>query len=478
MQLSSLLGHTAELFRIINKSHQPPATITKDYLKAKKYLGSNDRKFISETLFTILRLKSLPEYCIASDETVNFISSLMIDETQKSTLSDILLIVFGIIAADLLNIPIPPIKKLIPTDDNFPNMTSIALNQRFGIETNAIHHYLTMITANCNSLLLQAENIEFSSGISNDDAQIAAIRYAQQEWVINSLINSDKYSSDDLKELFNSLLHPATLTLRINTPPSEHTKILNECKQFDTQARLTQFSPFGIHLGKRIDMNSLSLYKRGIIEVQDEGSQLITIALNPQEDEHILDACAGAGGKTLHIASLTNNKSRIIASDIELIKLKELNKRSRRAGSPNIQTFLPKHISKSTINQFDRVLIDAPCSGMGTVRRNPMLKWQLTPKLLEKYNAKQYRILEQYADYVASDGVLLYSTCSILPQENEKIIAKFLKNHRDFSPLALKPAFDNYNIELPGLKDDDFQYQLLPSVIGSDGFYFAKLIRE
>ena len=478
MQLSSLLGHSAELYRIITKSHQPPDKVTKEYLKRKKYLGSNDRKFISEVVFIILRLKSMPEYCLSTAPYKDFIVNINIEPDEQKSLSDFLIIVFGIFAALLSDIQLNSLKKLIYSNDNFSDTACQAVNQRFSIDKTVIYKLFSSIRQELKSLVASAENLDISNELPPIKRKLAAIRYAQQEWVISSLIESGKYSSDELKNLFKSFFFPAPLTLRINAPAEHRQEIFEECKKFDSEAKKTDFSPSGIVLSKRFDFNTLELYKKGFIEIQDEGSQLITIALNPTEGEKILDACAGAGGKSLHIASLVNDNASVIASDVDLRKLKELNKRSKRAGVSSVTTFLSKNINKSQIKVFDKVLVDSPCSGMGTIRRNPMPKWKLTPAMLEKYNRKQIKILEDYSQYVAPGGILLYSTCSIMPQENEMIVEEFLENHTEFSGTPLQPAFDKFGIVLPGLGEKDFQYQLLPSVHNCDGFYFAKFIKE
>jgi 16S rRNA (cytosine967-C5)-methyltransferase len=477
MKPASLFGHCAELLRIIIKNHQAPDIITKQFLRSKKYLGSKERKFISTIVYYILRIKSIPEYCITHPDTRNLslenINANTNKDKNKTSLNDFLLVLAGVLALERLNI--------YPFSDlHFdPRETStLLLLEKFGIPENDSSGLINQIQNTLNKLIINTDKIIFNNRATKKEIKLAAIRYATQDWILETLINTQKYDSDMLKDLFVSFYQPAPLTLRINSHHSTRDEILSRCREFDPEADETQYSPFGIRLSKRFDFNTIAIYKQGLVEVQDEGSQLISLALDAEEDDMILDACAGAGGKTLHLASLTHDNSTIFASDIELRKLKELNKRSRRAGFKSITTYLPKNMDKSLHGKFDKVLIDAPCSGMGTVRRNPMLKWRLTPKLLEKYNKKQYKILEEYSSYVSSGGVLLYATCSILPQENEMIIEKFLNNHPEFSPYPLKPAFEKFNIELPGLGDDDFQYQLLPSVHGCDGFFFSKLIHK
>ena len=220
----------------------------------------------------------------------------------------------------------------------------------------------------------------------------------------------------------------------------------------------------------------LKLFKDGLLEVQDEGSQLISYILNPEKGDYILDACAGAGGKTLHIASIMNDTGRIIATDVESNKLKELNKRASRFGYKSIETVSFNNFENSSkFGKFDKIIIDAPCSGMGTVRRSPMLKWRLTPEILLKHQKKQLEILNFYSKHLKPGGFLVYSTCSIMSSENHEVIKKFLSTNEDFFPEPIKPSIDLFNITGLNLGENDYQLQLLPSVHNCDGFFMAKL---
>ena len=179
----------------------------------------------------------------------------------------------------------------------------------------------------------------------------------------------------------------------------------------------------------------------------------------------------------MHIASLQHDSGRIVSCDVELSKLKELNNRSARCGYKSIETVLDHNLEK--LNEtFSKVLIDSPCTGMGTIRRNPIPKWRLTEEYLLKHVAKQEKILEHYSQFVEPGGELIYSTCSIMPDENELVIENFLSAHKEFRPLALMPSFKNNGIEIPDLGESDYHLQLLPSKHGCDGFFMAKLQRN
>ncbi|MCL5990509.1 MAG: hypothetical protein M1419_00190 [Bacteroidetes bacterium] len=174
------------------------------------------------------------------------------------------------------------------------------------------------------------------------------------------------------------------------------------------------------------------------------------------------------------------------ASDVDFRKLRELLKRANRSGFNSIKTRNLSNIQKSPVHlesgfrsdAFDRVLVDAPCSGMGTVRRMPMQKWRLTPELLKKYSDKQFKILEYYSKFVKVGGILLYSTCSLMSEENEEVADKFLSLNNNFKSYSIKPVFDRFNIEISGLDKDNFMLRLSPDKHGCDGFFMTKMIRE
>lgn len=262
------------------------------------------------------------------------------------------------------------------------------------------------------------------------------------------------------KELV-ALNQPAKVVLRVNTLKTTREKLQHHLQQDErivTDAP-TAF-PDALLLAERQNIFTRQAFKDGLFEVQDAGSQLIAPFLQVEPGQRVIDACAGGGGKTLHLAALLQNRGRIIAMDTEAWKLDELKKRARRAGATNIETRVIE--SSKTIKRLaetaDRLLLDVPCSGLGVLRRNPDAKWKLTPEFLAKVKEVQQEILQQYSQMVKPGGLFVYSTCSLLPSENEKQVAHFLTAHQNsFELLA--------------------EHTQLPSA-GFDGFYMARLRRK
>ncbi len=258
-----------------------------------------------------------------------------------------------------------------------------------------------------------------------------------------------------------ALNEEAKVVLRVNTIKISRKELqadLEENENILTEAPAEY--PDALILDQRQNIFTRQQFKDGLFEVQDGGSQLIAPFLKPAPGMRVIDACAGGGGKTLHLAALMNNKGRIIAMDTEEWKLDELKKRARRAGVGNIE---PRVIESSkTIkrleNSADRLLLDVPCSGLGVIKRNPDAKWKLTPEFMERVKELQQHILVDYSTMLKPGGLMVYSTCSLLPSENEKQVEKFLESRKDKFEL----------LEQKWLKPSE----------GFDGFYMAMIKRK
>ena len=220
--------------------------------------------------------------------------------------------------------------------------------------------------------------------------------------------------------------------------------------------------PDALQLKERGNIFRTEAFKNGFFEVQDASSQLVADFLDVQPGMRVADTCAGAGGKSLHLASKMDNKGQVIALDIYGNKLKELKRRAKRNGAHNIETreIDSTKVIKKLHDKMDRVLIDAPCSGLGVLRRNPDAKWKLQPEFIENIKSTQQQILNDYSKMVKSGGKLVYATCSILPSENQNQVASFLKseNGKDFKLVKDK--------------------KVLASESGFDGFYMALLEKK
>ena len=285
------------------------------------------------------------------------------------------------------------------------------------------------------------------------------------------------YPAAERDALTRAWLSPAPLDLRINPLSTQREAAQAALAASGIIAEPTPYSPLGLRIQGRPALQQHPLFKSGAIEVQDDGSQLLGLLVAPRRTDMVVDFCAGAGGKTLLLGALMRSQGRVYAFDVSARRLARLKPRLARSGLSNVQPMLIQnerdtHV-KRLAGKIDRVLIDAPCSGLGTLRRNPDLKWRQTPAGLAELTAKQARILAAAAHMVKSGGRIVYATCSVLPEENEAIVEAFLATHPQF-------VLGNAAAELAKAKvalDTGPLLKLYPHRHGCDGFFAAVLER-
>lgn len=250
----------------------------------------------------------------------------------------------------------------------------------------------------------------------------------------------------------------AQVVLRVNTLKTNAKKLIEEFTKTNIALKEIEGIENALQLVKRENVFQNNFFKLGWFEVQDAGSQLISAFLDPKSNQFVIDACAGAGGKSLHIAALMNNKGKLISMDVEGFKLEELKKRAKRAGVFNVETRVIEDSKtiKRLEGKADKLLLDVPCSGLGVIKRNPDAKWKLSLEVIERTKKLQEKILNDYCEMVKVGGEMVYSTCSILPSENKNQVDLFLQTHSNFEFIIDKT--------------------ILPSQ-GFDGFYMARLKR-
>lgn len=315
--------------------------------------------------------------------------------------------------------------------------------------------------------------------------QIKAIKLEEQplfiraefpEWLMEKL--QKFWSDEEILRLGQALQQPAPLDIRVNSLLAKREEVLATLKYQGIEAQPTPFSPIGIRITGKPAINRNELFLSGKIEVQDEGSQLLGFLLAPKRGEMVVDFCAGAGGKTLLLGALMHSHGRLYAFDVSEKRLNNLKPRLKRSGLSNIH---PQRIDserdiklKRLAGKIDRVMVDAPCSGLGTLRRNPDLKWRQSPESIDELQTKQIAILDAAASLLKPGGRLVYATCSLLPEENQQIVEQFLANHPQFSVLHCGELLAQQKIALP---DIGTYLQLSPLHHNTDGFFAAVLER-
>ena len=317
------------------------------------------------------------------------------------------------------------------------------------------------------------ELIEHIRGAKTEDLPLG-VAAELPDWVIEKL--QTVMSDTDILALGRALQQHAPLDLRVNTHKASRDAVLGRLVSEGFAAELTPYSPWGIRLKDHPAINRHPLFLDGSLEVQDDGSQLLALLLGARRGEMVCDFCAGAGGKALAVGAMMASSGRLYAFDVAEKRLTNLKPRLARSGLSNV---MPQLISsendtrvKRLAGKLDRVLVDAPCSGLGTLRRNPDLKFRQSPGSVAELKQKQAAILRSAARLLKSGGRLVYATCSLLPEENESIVEAFL-NEGGFTQLSVSEVLAQARVEL----DTGAYLRLSPVQHGTDGFFAAIMVK-
>ncbi len=291
------------------------------------------------------------------------------------------------------------------------------------------------------------------------------------EWFWDKLVV--QYGEEEALAIARSFHQQASLDLRVNIIKASREDVIAKFQSEKTEIKPTPYAPYGLRMPQKMTISKHPFFIDGKIEVQDEGSQLLAQLVAPRRGEMIADFCAGAGGKSLAIGALMRNSGRIYAFDVSEKRLQNLGIRLKRSGLSNLHSQVisseadPK--LKRLFGKFDRVLVDAPCSGLGTLRRNPDLKWRQQPKDVEELTVKQTNILARASKLVKAGGRLIYATCSLLRDENEQIAEVFLQSNPEFRLVPANSILAQQEIDL----DTGEYLKLLPHLHQTDGFFAA-----
>jgi 16S rRNA (cytosine967-C5)-methyltransferase len=304
-------------------------------------------------------------------------------------------------------------------------------------------------------------------------------RHNLPEWLVEPL---KAQLGDDFWPLVDKLNLGAGLDLRVNTFKAKRADVQKELKVAGIQAVPTPYSPWGLRIAGKPALNKNEAFVRGDFEVQDEGSQLLAMLVDAKRGEMVVDFCAGAGGKTLAIGASMRSTGRLYAFDTSAHRLAAFKPRMARSGLSNVHPTAIAHERDDRVKRLsgkmDRVLVDAPCTGLGTLRRNPDLKWRQNLQAVEEMAVKQAAILQSASRMVKSGGRLVYATCSVLPQENEAIAQAFAAANPDFVPLSAGEVLTGLKVEnapslCSGGEDGQLYLRLWPQRHATDGFFAA-----
>lgn len=305
-----------------------------------------------------------------------------------------------------------------------------------------------------------------------DQAGFISARYSAPRWLVDQWIM--QVGPEETKDLAEALTEAPLLTLRTNTLKITRLGLIERLSRAGIEAGETAFSPYGIRIFSPCHPASLPGFQEGLFTVQDESSQLAVFFLEPFPGEAVLDICAAPGGKATHIAELMENRGSVIACDRDARKLRLIEENALRLGITSIETMFldgSQQLASFGKRLFDRILVDAPCTGLGVLRRNPEAKWRLTRADVTRLSALQGKILRNAAERLAPNGVLLYSTCSTSPEENEMVVDDFLSERDDFMIEDLKGLIPLHGALFTGRGF----FRSWPHRHGMDGFFAARL---
>jgi 16S rRNA (cytosine967-C5)-methyltransferase len=415
-----LLRQAAMLLTNLLDFNSPADVKLGEFFRNHRELGTKDRAFVAESVYGVLRRLRYLSTVTANDDDDP-------DDARK------------LILAWLLRIEGKSIRELEPILNEQQKEWAVAIKSK-----------------------------------STDDLPLA-VQADVRDWLWEKLVT--QYGEEQALTICRSMFDQASLDLRVNTIKATREEVLAKMQAENTVKdnviTTTPYSPVGIRMGAKLNISRHVLFEAGKIEVQDEGSQLLSYLVAPKRGQMVADLCAGAGGKTLAIGALMRNTGRLYAFDVSEKRLNNLGKRLKRSGLSNLHAQVINNENdlklKRLNGKFDRVLVDAPCSGLGTLRRNPDLKWRQTEQDVLELTQKQSAILARAAKLTKAGGRLVYATCSLLKDENEAIAEAFLKEHGDFKLVPANEVLASQNITL----DTGDYLKLLPHLHGTDGFFAA-----
>ncbi|SCY85362.1 NusB antitermination factor [Alkaliphilus peptidifermentans DSM 18978] len=415
-------------------------------LKDKPY-SAKDRGFMTELVYGVL------ENLIMIDNVIEQFSSIKLKKINAYTLILLRLAIYQILYLD----KIPP---------------SAAVNESVNLSKIYCKRSSGFINGILRNMLRQKENIKIPDE-KKDFVGYLSVTYSHPKWMIEEFLKF--FDPVFTKELLKANNQKPELNVRVNTlkiSVEEAIKALNN-SGFDVVQNA--FISEGLTIKGDKNLFELEALKEGLIYIQDFGSMLIGKIVDPKENDFVIDVCSAPGGKTTHMAQLMNNKGNIIARDVYDHKLKLIEKNAKALGIKIIKTekFDGKVLDKSLIEKADKVLVDAPCSGLGIIRRKPEIKYRKRPDDIKEITSLQLKILKNASMYVKPGGSLVYSTCTIDPRENAEVIDQFLKDSSEYQQVNIGEVYKNM---IPGNHKDTIQ--LYPNIHHTDGFFISKLIKR
>ncbi|MCE7933000.1 MAG: RsmB/NOP family class I SAM-dependent RNA methyltransferase [Chlorobi bacterium CHB2] len=428
----SLIGHCRELLESVLSTPRRPADKTiSQFFRDRRYLGARDRGFISDVVYSTLR----------GVLRVRALCAGVLERKSPDREARIQL------AAALLSPGNPSHQLSIADIRDGARLTNEQVAE--------IQQSMETATAKIGAM---------------EEPERSAVEFGLPEWFAFRML--EQFGQEGGRKVMESLNQQAPITLRCNRLKGDRDALRQLLAKQGIPSTPGLYSPDALLLERRMNANAIPEFKEGWFELQDEGSQMLSVLLDPRPNWQVFDACAGAGGKTLHLAAIMKGRGAVVAHDVNNRRLEEIRPRLRRNNAQNVRVMEHRAFlfrREELRGTFNAVVIDAPCSGTGTLRRNPGARLMLEESMVERVAQLQAEILDEYSELVAPNGLLMYATCSLLREENQAQVEEFLRRRNGWELQAINAP--------QGMLDSDGYFCAIPDRHGTDGFFAAVLKR-
>jgi len=433
------------ILNTLDKGYNTLDSLLEDVFREKTLFSKKDRAFLQALVYGVLRWRGRLDWII------DYFSKTRLNKIDPKVLNILRLGLFQIIYLDRI-----PVSAAVNTSVEMTKAVAAPwiVGYANGLLRNAVREY---------------HHVTFPD-VDKDPAKALATKKSFPKWLIKRWL--DRFGLKETGLLCNAINTIPPITVRCNTLKTHREKLVKALEGYAEKIEITNYAPDGVFFfNPKISIPEIEAFEYGLFQVQDEAAQLVTLVLNPQPGETILDACSGLGGKTGHIAQIMKNRGRLVAMDKDENKLLRLESEMHRLGVSIVTTCihdLCTPLNRKDFGTFDRILLDAPCSGLGVLRRNPDTKWRASQQNPAYCQKKQSLFLDNLAHLVKPLGVLVYAVCSMEPEENESVIKDFLNNHAQFA-IEKRPA--GLPFDACSLVTGNGYLKTFPHLSNMDGFF-------
>jgi 16S rRNA (cytosine967-C5)-methyltransferase len=440
------------ILNTLNKERNTLDNLLEDVFREKTLFSKKDRALLQALVYGVLRWRGRLDYII------DYFSKTRLNKINPNVLNILRLGLFQIIYLDRI-----PVSAAVNTSVEMTKAAAApwVVGYVNGLLRNAVREY---------------GHVTFPD-VDKDPVKALATKKSFPEWLVKRWL--DRFGLKETGLLCDAINTIPPITVRCNTLKTNRKKLVKALERYAEKIKITNYAPDGgFFFNPKRSIPNIEAFENGLFQVQDEAAQLVTLHLNPQSGETILDACAGLGGKTGHIAQMMKNSGRLVAMDKDENKLMRLESEMHRLGVSIVTTCihdLSSPLNREHFGKFDRILLDAPCSGLGVLRRNPDIKWRASQQNLTYCQKRQALFLDNLAHFVKPSGILVYAVCSMEPEENESVIKGFLNKHAKF---AIEKKSTGLSFDACSLVTIDGYLKTFPHLNNMDGFFSVCMKRK